>query len=63
MLINNLRYADDIDLLDENINKTKIMVFGERNPDARIQVSEETIENVERFEYLGRVRTWDDNCL
>lgn len=85
ILINNLRFADDIDLLDENIsslrsqieqtkdaaelaglllntNKTKIMVFGERNPDDRIQVAGETIENVERFEYLGSLLTWDNNC-
>ena len=85
ILINNLRFADDIDLLDEDIsslrsqieqtknaaehaglllntNKTKIMVFGERNVDDRIQVTGETIENVERFEYLGSPLTWDNNC-
>ena len=83
--INNLRFADDIDLLDEDIsslrsqieqtenaveqaglllntNKTKIMVFGERNVDDRIQVAGETIENVEKFEYLGSLLTWDNNC-
>ena len=83
--INNLRFADDIDLLDEDIsslrrqieltrtaaeqaglllntNKTKVMVFGERSIDERIQVAGETIENVERFEYLGSLLTWDNNC-
>jgi hypothetical protein len=78
--INNLRFAYDIDLLDENIgslrrqimetknaaeqagllldtNKTKIMVSGERNVDDRIQVADETTENVERFEYLGSLLT------
>ena len=83
--INNLRFAHDIDLLDEyirslrsqieqtknaaeqaglvlNTNRTKIMVFGERNVDDRIQVAGETIENVERIEYLGSLLTWDNNC-
>ena len=83
--ITNLRFADDIDLIDEDIdslrrqieltknaaergglllntNKTKIMVFGERSIDDRIQVAGETIENVEKFEYLGSLLTWDNNC-
>ena len=83
--INNLRFADDIDLLDEdvsslqrqieltttaaeqsglivNINKTKTMVFGARNIESSIQVAGETIENVEKFEYLGSLLTWDNNC-
>jgi hypothetical protein len=84
-LINNLRFADDIDLIDEdvgslqrqieltktaaeqaglilNINKTKTMVFGDRNIDNNIQVAGNTIENVEKFEYLGSLLTWDNNC-
>ena len=83
--INNLRFADDIDLIDEdvsslrsqieltkeaaeqaglllNTNKTKTMVFGERNIESNIQVAGETIENVEKFEYLGSLLTWDNNC-
>jgi hypothetical protein len=83
--INNLRFADDIDLIDEEINslrsqieltknaaeqaglllntkKTKIMVFGEKSIADRIQVAGETIENVDRFEYLGSLLTWDNNC-
>jgi hypothetical protein len=83
--INNLRFADDIDLIDEdfsslqrqieltketaeqaglllNTNKTKIMVFGDRNPGNSIQVTGETIEIVEKFEYLGSLLTWDNNC-
>ena len=85
ILINNLRFADDIDLIDEdvsslqrqieltktaaeqaglilNINKTKTMVFGGRNIDNSIQVAGNTIENVEKFEYLGSLLTWDNNC-
>jgi hypothetical protein len=85
MLINNLRFADDIDIIDEdvsslqrqieltkiaaeqaglilNINKTKTMVFGDRNIDNSIQVAGNTIENVEKFEYLGSLLTWDNNC-
>ena len=83
--ISNLRFADDIDLIDEDIDslqcqieqtteaaeqagllvhtkKTKTMVFGERNIDSNIQVAGETIENVDKFEYLGSVLTWDNNC-
>ena len=83
--ITNLRFADDIDLIDEDVNslqsqieqtkeaaeqagllvhtkKTKTMVFGERNTDNNIQITGETIENVEKFEYLGSVLTWDNNC-
>ena len=83
--INNLRFADDIDLIDEdvsslrsqieltkeaaeqaglllNTNKTKTMVFGERNIESNIQVAGVTIENVEKFEYLGSLLTWDNNC-
>ena len=84
ILINNLRFADDINLIDEdvsslqrqieltktaaeqaglilNINKTKTMVFGERNIDNSIQIAGNTIENVEKFEYLGSLLTWDNN--
>lgn len=85
MWINNLRFADDIDLIDEdssslqsqieltkitaeqtglliNTNKTKIMVFGERNLGQSIQTAGEVLENVEKFEYLGSLLTWDNNC-
>ena len=85
MSINNLRFADDIDLIDEdfsslqrqieltkeaaeqaglllNTNKTKIMVFGDRKLGNSVQVAGKTIENVEKFEYLGSLLTWDNNC-
>ena len=85
LMINNLRFADDIDLIDEdvsslqrqldltraaaeqsglmlNTNKTKTMVFGDRNIESQIHVAGNTIENVEKFEYLGSVLTWDNNC-
>jgi hypothetical protein len=83
--INNLRFADDIDLLNENhislqeqigqltkmaeeaglvinTNKTKTMVFGGKNIDKQMKVKGENIENVEEFEYLGSLLTWDNNC-
>ena len=83
--ISNLRFADDIDLIDEdasslqrqldliraaaeqsglmlNINKTKTMVFGDRSIESRIHAAGSMIENVERFEYLGSLLTWDNNC-
>jgi Reverse transcriptase (RNA-dependent DNA polymerase)/Endonuclease-reverse transcriptase/Domain of unknown function (DUF6451) len=85
VMINNLRFADDIDLIDEdvsslqrqfdltksaaeqsglilNTNKTKTMVFGDRNIERSIRVAGNTIENVEKFEYLGSLITWDNNC-
>lgn len=84
-IVNNLRFADDIDLIDENssslqnqielvkksteqagliinTNKTKTMVFGQQNINYRIQVAGKTIENVEKFEYLESLLTWDNNC-
>ena len=45
-----------------NIKKTKTMVFGDKNIDQQVQVNGETIENVEEFEYLGNLVTWDNNC-
>ncbi|CAF4106447.1 unnamed protein product, partial [Rotaria magnacalcarata] len=85
IFINNLSFADDIDLIDEevsslqrqieltkraaeqaglilNINKTKTMVFGDRSIENSIQVAGEAIDNVEKFEYLGSLLTWDNNC-
>ena len=85
LVINNLRFANDIDLIDEdvgslqrqldltraaaeqsglllNINKTKTMVFGDRNIESEMHVAGKTIENVEKFEYLGSLLTWDNNC-
>ena len=84
-IIKNLRFADDIDLIDENFNnlrkqiettsdsakqvgliintkKTKIMVFGEKDNSQEIKISEETKENVNKFECLGSRLTWDNNC-
>jgi hypothetical protein len=85
IVINNLRFADDIDLVDEdasslqrlveqtktaaeqsglmlNTNKTKTMVFGDRSIESSIHVAGNIIENVEKFEYLGSLLTWDNNC-
>src|SRR5262249_9973599 len=45
-----------------NTNKTKTMIFGERNIESRIQVAGDTIENVEKFEYLGSLITWNNSC-
>ncbi|CAF1621865.1 unnamed protein product, partial [Adineta ricciae] len=83
--INNLKFADDIDLLSEdhislqdqilqitnaaeegglliNIKKTKTMVFGAKNIDKQVEVNGQHIENIEEFEYLGSLLTWDNNC-
>ncbi|CAF5104682.1 unnamed protein product [Rotaria magnacalcarata] len=84
-LVNNLRFADDIDVLEEdcdslhqqieqlkitaeeaglliNTKKTKTLVFGDRNIEKHVQIAENIIENVELFEYLGSLLTWDNNC-
>ena len=83
--VNNLRFADDIDLIDEdckslqeqlektrvvaeqaglivNVGKTKTMVFGDRKIEPEIQIEGKNIENVDKFEYLGSLITWDNNC-
>ena len=84
-LVNNLRFADDIDILEEdcdslhqqieqlrvaaeeagllmNTKKTKTLVFGDRNIEKHVQIAGNIIENVEQFEYLGSLLTWDNNC-
>jgi hypothetical protein len=84
-VINNLRFADDIDLLSEdhislqdqieqvtksaeegglmvNIKKTKTMVFGDKTIDQQMEINGEKVENVEEFEYLGSLLTWDNSC-
>ena len=84
-LISNLRFADDIDLLNENCtllheqieqltrtaeeaglmvstSKTKTMVFGNKTIDKQAIINGKIIENIEEFEYLGSLLTWDNNC-
>lgn len=84
-LINNLRFADDVDLIantsqnlqeitnrvDEssrrmglriNIGKTKTMTIGKQHEDLKINIGDETIEQVTKFVYLGGVITEDGNC-
>ena len=46
-----------------NVGKTKIMVFGERKIGQEIQIGSKNVENVDKFEYLGSLITWDNNCL
>ena len=83
--VNNLRFADDIDLINEdyrslqeqlektkaateqmelivNGGKTETIVFGDRKIEQEIQIGGKNMENVDKFEYLGRLRTWDRNC-
>ena len=45
-----------------NIKKTKTMVFGDRNIEHELQIAGENIKNVEKFDYLGSLLTWDNNC-
>ena len=33
-----------------------------KNVDQQVKINGETIENVEEFEYLGSLLTWDNNC-
>ena len=84
-LISNLRFADDIDLLNENCillheqieqltrtveeaglmvstSKTKTMVFSNKTIDKQAIINCKIIENIEEFEYLGSLLTWDNNC-
>lgn len=80
--INNLCFADDIDLIDEdeqrleetvqelndegkryglnmNFEKTKTMVFGEKDWPRKIEIDGNQLENVEKFTYLGCLNTYD----
>ena len=84
MLVNNLRFADDISLIDEhhkslqeqlektravaeqagltvNVEKIKTMVFGGRKTEQEIHIGSKNVENVDKFEYLGSLITWDNN--
>ena len=84
-LVNNLRFADDMDLINEdfkslqkqlektravaeqagmivNVGKTKTMVLGDRKIEQEIQIGGKNVENIDRFEYLGSLITWDNNC-
>jgi hypothetical protein len=45
-----------------NIGKTKTMVFGQKDIENQITEDGTQIQNVEQFEYLGSLITWDNNC-
>ena len=85
-MIRNLKFSDDIDLLDSNqkdlqqkvtkidkagretglkvnISKTKTMVFGQKTTGREVEIGSAKIENVEEFEYLGSLLTWDSDCI
>ena len=84
-LVNNLRFEDDIDLIDEDykslqeqveetraateqtvlivsIGKTQTVVFEDRKIGQEIQIGGKNIENVDKFQYLGSLITWYNNC-
>ena len=84
-LVNNLRFGDDIDLIDEdhkslqeqlektraaveqagltvNVGKTKTMVFSDREIEQKIQIGSKNVKNVDKFECLGSLITWENNC-
>ena len=84
-LVNNLRFEDDIDLIDEDykslqeqveetraateqtvlivsIGKTQTVVFEDRKIGQEIQIGAKNIENVDKFQYLGSLITWYNNC-
>lgn len=83
--INNLRFADDIDIIAEdedtlektvqtlseegkryglvmNIDKTKTMVFGDKQIPRKVRVDGVELDNVEQFTYLGSNVTHDLDC-
>ena len=80
--INNLAFADDIDLIEEdalrleettrtlneegkryglnmNFEKTKTMVFGEKEPTGKLLIDGRHLDNVEQFTCLGSNTTYD----
>ena len=38
------------------------MVLGDRKIEQEIQIGGKNVENVDKFEYLGSLITWDNNC-
>ncbi|CAF3932136.1 unnamed protein product [Rotaria sp. Silwood1] len=38
------------------------MIFGDKNIDKHAYIAGETIDNVEKYEYLGSLITWDNDC-
>ena len=85
ILVNNLRFADAIDLINKdykslqeqpkkiravteqaelivNVEKAKTMVFGDRKIEQEIQIGDKIIKNIDKYEYLGSLITWDNNC-
>ena len=85
ILANNLRLANDIDLIEEDykslqkqvekaravaeqmklivsVGKTRAMVFDDRKIEQEIQIGDKTMENIDKFKYLGSLLIWDDNC-
>ena len=84
-LVNNLRFEDDIDLIDEDskslqeqvektraateqtvlivsLGKTQTVVFDDRKIGQEIQIGGKNIEDVDKFQYLGSLITWDNKC-
>jgi len=84
-LIDNLRFADDVNLLQEdrdalqeqlsvlegagekaglliNQKKTKSLVFGGKDMANKLKLKGQEVENVEEFEYLGSMLTWNNDC-
>ena len=82
--IKDLRFADDIDLLEENdralqkrlqlvgergeqsglfmnLKKTKTMVFESETIGKPIKLNGQEIQNVQEFEYLGSLFTWNND--
>jgi len=44
-----------------NVKKTKTMVFGCRHIVRHLEIDSMRLENVEHFVYLGSVLTWDND--
>ena len=40
----------------------KTMVFGNKRIEQEIQIEDKNMEKVDKFEYLGNLITWDNNC-
>ena len=45
-----------------NRKKTKTMVFGQQQIGQELETEEGKVENVNDFEYLGCLITWDNDC-
>jgi hypothetical protein len=65
MEINNLTFAADVDIIEEDVDKLEETVqtlSGKKDIEIKINVDGMEPENVEQFTYMGSNKTYDQDC-